>query len=842
MLVHFRKTGFRWLATSALTCVTAPALAQAAAGPAPAAPAAANPVFSNAEIVVTGTASRQAKFTAPYSVSTIDRAKIDQLVPHSVTDMLRATPGLTVEASGGEGGSENVVIRGLPWAGWRLIDFTQDGMPLLESNTEQFMNIDELYRVDLGNTRAEVVRGGTAPLFSDNASGGTVNMITNHGTDVPQGLARITTGTGNQIRGDATWSGPIADGLSVALSGFYRRGDGLRDPGFSGGDRGGQIRAGFTWKFNGGRIWGDVSHLNDHGVFYTDVPLTDPRNGASLAGLIDPKTGTLDSSTFRNVAIRTLVNGQPTTLHRDLRDGIHPDVTTATLGGDHDLGAGFTVTDTFRHTSGTLDYDALFNGASPSDSSAFLAGQLAGAKAAFGPNVASLRDVLAGTNTPYDPAKTAGLVMTNGWNYIHTRFRYDANDIHLSKSLETPIGIHDLTGGLYYSHYVWSQSQYRNSILTNVKTNPDLLDIQALNAAGAVVGSVTENGFTNYGSGSQNGSLHGDAFAFYVADTWHITPRWSIDGGVRRVDRRQSGVQGILGTVDVLPNGPLPARSVQGVVSYVPHSENLHGTSWTVGSGYTVSQHLNVFGRYTRTFSYPRFDTILGAATLPGTTTPLPVATVQQAEGGVKFAIPHLQLSATGFHSKFNKLNGGTQVAAANGTITNSNIIFNTRTTGVEFEAVVTPVAGLDINATGMLQNPKIISITTLTGLSAQSSQGGEIPRVPKTQFTIEPSYHFTTGAVTTRMFATIFTIGRRFQDFSNLSRLPGYTSLDLGVTLTHRNGLQVQALVQNVTNVVGLTEGNARASVLGTGGVGDATVGRSIFGRNFTLSLSKKF
>jgi outer membrane receptor protein involved in Fe transport len=59
---------------------------------------------------------------------------------------------------------------------------------------------------------------------------------------------------------------------------------------------------------------------------------------------------------------------------------------------------------------------------------------------------------------------------------------------------------------------------------------------------------------------------------------------------------------------------------------------------------------------------------------------------------------------------------------------------------------------------------------------------------------------------------------------------------------VSNDSGVTVRALVNNVTNEVGLTEGNARAAVLGSGTVGDATVGRSIFGRNFTVSIEKKF
>lgn len=796
----------------------------------------------DADIVVTGTSTRQRKFDAPYSVTSIDAAQIADAAPHSVADLLAATPGITVEASGGEGGGENVVIRGLPWSGWRLIDFNQDGMPLFESNTERFMNIDQFYRVDLDTQRVEVVRGGTAPLFSNNAPGGVVNFITNHGTDTYRGTLRLESGTGNRARTDIAVSGPLSERLMVSVSGFYRRDDGLRDPGYDNADRGGQFKLGATYKLDGGRIWGDVKYLNDRSIFYTALPLADPVTGASLEGLIDPRDGTLSSAAFRRVTLRTLgQDGRPTTIRRDLADGIHPDVWTGTLGADHELGAGFAVAATYRHMEGTTGFDTILNGA-PVTAASFLAGRLAGARSGFGSGVTSLRYVVAGTNTVYDPATTGNLVMANTWASIRTRTRYDAGDIRLTKTLETPIGRHSLTGGLYYSDYRYAQEQSLNSLLVNVRSRPIALDVQALNAAGRVLGNVTENGFVNYGAGGQSGSLDGRSFAFYLADSWQVTPAWSIDAGVRRVSRDQDGVQGVLGTVNADPTGSLAARNVQGVVRTVERSEDLKGTSWTIGSGYVFSRNANVFGRYTRSFSYPRFDTILGGATLPGSTEPLPVAKVQQAEAGFKFATPGLRLTTTGFWSRFDRLNGGTQVAAADGTISNANIIFDTRTYGVEVEAVVSPFAGFDVSAVGMWQDPKIVRVDTLTGVDAQSSKGGEITRVPRVQLTVQPSYAFVVGDAKARLYGTFFTIGRRFQDASNLSRLPAYSSVDLGASI-EVDGLELRGSVSNVFDVVGLTEGNSRAAVIGSGtGVLDATVGRSIFGRNFTVALTKRW
>src|SRR3546814_10371618 len=114
-----RRTRLLVIGTSALALSISPAWAQSSSkSSAPGADQQATDDASTPradEIVVTGTSSRQTKFDAPYYVSTVDQQRIEDTAPHSVDDLLGSIPGITIEASGGEGGGENIVIRGLPW-------------------------------------------------------------------------------------------------------------------------------------------------------------------------------------------------------------------------------------------------------------------------------------------------------------------------------------------------------------------------------------------------------------------------------------------------------------------------------------------------------------------------------------------------------------------------------------------------------------------------------------------------------------------------------------------------------------------------------------------------------
>jgi len=830
--------GFARMSTGGFVIRPAAAVAPEAA-PATVA-ATTNNVYEVNEIVVTGTAGGGSidKFTAPFTVSTLKERAILDKSPRSLVDMLRGEPGINAENSAGEGGNENIEIRGLPYIGFRLIDVLEDGLPFYESNWERFLNIDQVYRSDLMTQRAEIERGGTAPIYSNNASGGVVNLVTRHGTSTPEGALQIEGGSNDLLKVSGFYSGPINDRLMIAAGGSYRRDNGLRDQGFTPADDGGQIQVGATYLLDRGKVFGDIKVLDDRSVVYTDIPLTNPFTGASLSGLINPNGGTLTSSAFQHVEIRTL-NGTAsgTTLSSNLQNGVHPQVLIATLGGDYDLGAGWTVTDRLRFTGGRVPVDGIFNGA-PTTGSAELDSFLGKAQAAF-PGTTTLAYRVLGTGAAFNPANTQGLVIANTYDAIRTELQFTVNDLNLKKSFHIDGMRNDLTVGLYTSLYTYKHDEYQLGILNDVKNNPDGLNIVALNAAGNVVGSVTENGILTYGAGA-DGSLNGTSIAPYAADTLHITSNWQVDAGFRFESRLQSGVQGIIGVQNLDPGGPLAAQAVQGVVSYLPRREDLRGTSFTAGAAYDFSREVNGFLRYTRGYSLPQFTTIIIGATLPNGQ-PLPVSTVDQGEAGLKLKNATLQVAITGFYSHFNQLTATSGVVdPITGAVTNSSVVLNTTTIGIEGEADWRPVRFFDVSGSLTLQRPKVDSIQTLTGLSAQSSENDLVIRVPTYSINIEPSYNFDVGKWQGRLFADIFSISKRYQDFSNFSVLPAYTTLDLGLTAAPTDHLELRLLVTNVTNSAGLTEGNARAAGIASPGtlVGVASTGRPIFGRQFTASV----
>jgi iron complex outermembrane recepter protein len=819
---------------------------QAADAPAPDTPEAQDPPPSaQQQVVVTGSSGRKKKFDTPYAISTIGDAEIQRREPKSAVDLLKSVPGIKVENSGGQGGGENVVIRGLPFSGFRLMDMLEDGLPLFESNFERQLQIDELYRVDLGTAGAEIVRGGTAPVYSNNAAGGVVNFLSNFGTAEPEHTAKLTLGQRHQVRADLAVAGPVNDRLQYSLSGFFRQDDGLRDPGFRHADRGGQFKIGATYLLGGGdKLFGSVKYLNDRAIFYSSIPLTDTRNNNSLAQLVDPHTGTLDSASLRNVRFRVL-DGQGGSgyVDRDLGDGIHPNVTTLTAGGDFNLAGGWKLSDKARYTRGDVGFNAILNG-TPSDAAALLQSNLAAAKKAF-TGTASLRYVYAGTDRLFDPAATAGLTMANTWSSTVSTISNAMNDLRASKSFAlAQLGTHDVALGLSLSRYRLAQQQIGNTFISSVKNNPDALDIQALDAAGQVTGLVTENAFTTYGSGDLIGRVHGLASALYAAENWHISKNWQVDIGARHEVRQERGERGVIGKQTLSGTGPLAAQSVTGLTGYVPYSVSQHGTAWTAGSLYQISQPLNAFVRYSSAYSLPRLSDYWAninngvAGTLPNGQA-VPVTPVHQAEAGLKLSTPQLQLVLLGFYSNFKNLNSSTYFANAAGVLTNQPLLINTTTKGLELEGAWRPTRSFELNGSVTGQQPQVDGGETFTSLSAGSIAGKQIPRAPRIMASFSPAWLFNIDGRSGRLYATFSLVGKAYQDFVNTSILPAYRTVDLGLQYRLTPDINLQLTVANLTNSAGLTEGNARAPAGNAFSAAEASTGRPIFGRSAAASLT---
>lgn len=796
-------------------------------------------------IVVTGTSLPRRRFDAAYANSTLSEQQIEVFAPLSTVDLFGKLAGFGSEPSGGEGGN-NVNVRGLPSTNFLFIPILQDGLPVFQEAQEAFLNADELTRIDLMTDRVEAVRGGTSPIYTSNAPGATINIISKKGTREPQGTVRATWGNYGLTRFDAQWSGPVADDLLVSMGGFYRVDDGLRPTGFTA-NQGGQFQINVTRLIPGGEVTVYVNRLDDKTAFYLPIPLADPRNpSVSLSHLIDPRDGTLTSSDFQHARLRTL-NGTPggTTVDEDLSEGIHSKITMIGGSVDRKFGDGWIASNKVRYTDGTVKFNSLFSLTPPQDSNAFLAGQFSRAQAGFGSGVNRLAYTLANSRGPngarisFDPSTTQGLVTEGGWWSVDTQISNFMNDFRLTKALSgIGPGNHEVTGGIYFSDYTFKQSRLFNTILLETRNRPRALDVLAFDSAGNMLGSVTENGFLNYGNNSDvGGHVDGQLWAVYVADEWQLTDRMRLDGGIRHQTARQSGYTRVRTTQNLGNPQTLADDNVGGPSGIIENrSERLSGTAWTLGINYDFSSQFGGFARYTSSFRTPTLANIYTGTTQ----TPAINSKVKEIEVGAKYRHQDFSVFATAFWNRFDPLLESTFTPNASGILVSTPFTSETENYGVELEGSWRPNADFELFGNVTLQNPRYKNLSVLsTGQAISGVEGNQIGRFAKILASITPTLNFAAFGHRGKVYATISHQGKRYVDSNNRTELPAYTTVDAGVIYDLNKNLRFQLMGSNLTNEIGLTEGNPRTDPIVGQGTGTAIYARPVFGRAIRMSLT---
>ncbi|MBU6417058.1 MAG: TonB-dependent receptor plug domain-containing protein, partial [Xanthomonadaceae bacterium] len=412
-------------------------------------------------IVVTATAIGVSKLDASYNVVSANREEIQQANPVSVADLLKISPGIWPESTGGQTGA-NIEIAGFPGGGDAPF-FTNmiNGSPIYGMSSLSFMDSSSLFRLDDTIQRVEIVQGGPGAVFGPGQMGATANFILRQGTATPSGDIGLTYGDEGLWRVDGFYGFKLADGWYASIGGFYRTSDGVRDPQFKA-DKGGQLTATLTHDWDNGSFMLWARKLNDKNQFMVPIPMIQG-SGSNFSGYpgFDPSTGTYGSRAIQNVQVpnplgylqnANLANGRGGNLNY--------------FGGSYDATFGtWTISDNFLYFGGDLPTNALFSGPNPRPLGYFLYGCQVAQPAGYcnpdgtavdtnnlGPNGEGLSpgtNVAAtlpnGQSVPLDQS-----VIGQGWWYIQKRLKSLNNDLRISKEIFSG---NTLTAGLYLARY-----------------------------------------------------------------------------------------------------------------------------------------------------------------------------------------------------------------------------------------------------------------------------------------------------------------------------------------------------------------------------------------------------
>lgn len=796
------------------------------------------------EIVVTGRAgaAERTRLQTSYAVTTIDDEALRSRAPSSVTEALKSVPGFWVEASGGEG-SGNVRARGIPVDGFGSITLLENGLPVQHDPALGYLNADQAFRIDQSIERIEVVRGGPSSVFYSNAPGGAVNFITRRATDEVTGVARLLYGpTANLYRFDGWAGAPLGNGWRIGVGGFYRSEEGVRDPGFTG-NRGGQIRADLDYDFGDGNVTASYKRLDDNAIFYTGIPLTKDEEG-DIVGLpgFDPH---YDTTASRQTAYMVLRSADGPVFF-DNADGTDVRLDQFSLLADWEFAPGWELSNRMRYRDSFTVRNGVYP-ASVSTAAALLNQYRARLLAAYpGATGVALRYVDTGEAFDLTGQNGNGDVFVNAARPVTMEESEFLDDLRLSHRFDMGGTTHDFSLGFYYARIDETFVRYSASTLQDVSGNSRLLDLVALNATGQIVGALTDNGVARYGSEFANGSGSQDTYAVYAADEWQVTPRLRIDGGLRWETVATRGAEEGSRTVNLGDPATLADDNVlTGNGNFTAFDREFDRLGYTIGADWQFQDRAGLFARYTSAFRLPSVGNFITSANAQPRT-----QGIDLWEAGLKYRSRLASLYLTGFLTDFNSYSiGNTRYDPVTQGYLTQTVYTDTRSYGAELEAMVRPAAWFDFALSATLQNPtfrnlrfdELTSVNGVRGLVTRDYSGNQLIRVPELALRATPAV--TLFGDRLRAQVDVEHYSKRYADAANSSELPAYTVVNASVRFALTDRIALWAYGDNLTNAIGLTEGNPRAGELTSGQANDLLfIGRPILGRNVRFAVDFRF
>ncbi len=817
------------------------------------------------EVVVTGTANAVKKLDASYNIVAVDAEQIRQSNPKSTADILKVSPGIWPESSGGQTGA-NIEVAGFPTAGDAPF-FTDmiEGLPLYGMPSLSFMDSSSLFRLDETIERVEVVQGGPGAVFGPGQAGATANFLLRRGTATPTGSLGVTYGyesarARSLVRVDGFYGFKIADGWYGSAGGFYRSSDGVRYPQFKA-DQGGQFTATLSHELDNGSLlfWGRV--LGDKNQFIVPVPVIQNANGdfSSYPGF-DPLRGSFGSRAIQNVTLPNPAGGFETA---DLANGRGGNLYYFGVKYEQKFGD-WSVLNNFLIDGGGLDTNALFSGPNPRPLSYYLYGCAVAQPAGFcdaanvptdhnnlGPGGNGLSPALninaayAGSGVAVSPNQS---VIRQGWWYIQKSLESITDEFRLSRMIFEG---NTVTGGVYLARYSMNDNwSLGNGMLMANTPNTTAITLNYLTGADCntpgstnVCHLTSPQGFVDF-NGNYNILQHGNAMntAAFLSDSWKIGP-WLFDASARveNIDVRQrtcNRANQQLGSIFDLWDNKTPI--CDGTFDYEHYKTTK--PSFTGGVNYEFNNNMSAYARANTGVHFDDFDN--GVRGQMGKFAP--TQTITNYEFGFKFQANWAYLDVSAYHKQFT----GLQYQETNTTGVGTGVIstYGADTKGVDFIVTVTPIEHLNIRVVGDYMDGKyshFIGCASYIDINNNPQcapfDGQPLARQPKFQYRVTPSYTVPGSWGDVTGFVTYEHVGQHYEGQSGLQPLGSYYMLAGGIVATVANDWEFRVQGTNLTNQLGLTEGNARRFGA-AGGIGGVLLARPIEGREVNFTAKYKF
>jgi hypothetical protein len=825
------------------------AYAQQAAAPAAGTTAASGESLQ--EVVVTATATGVKKLDASYNIVSLSQNDIAMANPASASDIYKLSPGVWPENSGGQTGV-NIDVAGFPNGGGDSPYFTTmiQGSPVYGSPQLSFMDNSSFMRMDDTVQRVELVQGGTSAIFGPAQEGATANWILRTGKEKSEGSLGVTYGDEGLYRTDVFQGGKLADGWYGSIGGFYRDSNGVRDPQYPS-DQGGQLTATLKHDLDNGSVMFWARTLHDHNQWIADFPYTVNNGSVSTYPGFNQLNSTWNSKLLQNILIPNTSCGPAVCFENDdIGEGRGGDLSFVGSELKMSLGNGWSISNNFLFDGGYLSTHAMINNGNPQTLSSFIAG------------------LQTGTLTPAGLTANEVVAMYPDGQVVSPNQSVEELQVWLVRKKLTSVvdefrAIKDfgngnsLTFGAYVDHYTDNDAWFLggNILVNNVPNAAPI--IMTANAGGNAYQITSPQGLL--ANGGYNILEDGNAtqVAGYLSDSWKID-RWLLDASVRLAHISLSQETSNTSPVNLSPptgGGPQTSLWDKAVTlpngTYSPGSANNTMPTFSAGANYEFNDNMSVYGRINNGHSFDVIDDVRcnnPPAGGPPCTSHVPQSSIQNYEFGFKVQNQWTYIDAHVYDKEFSGLAyvpknvAGVQIGPAS--------IYGSTALGVELVGSVNPfatsaneaLAAFRITVNGIVEHAYYkdfqgcITYQDINGVTqCGTANGNQLARLPDSQVRVTPSdtQSFSWGTLTEEVIYEH--IGQHYQDNTGLLPLHNYYDLGAGIDARVGESWEFRLLGSNLTNQIGLTEGNARfGGNTVQGGVG---MGRSIEGRevNFT-------
>ena len=793
-------------------------------------------------VVVTGTYQADRKFDAPVSITTLSTKDISIRNARGTADLLKAIPGVFVDASAGEIYTR-VYTRGVASSaeddlGWYYVSLQEDGLPVTLVQYAYY-GPDLFHRTDLTTQRVEAIRGGSAAITGINAPGGIFNFITKKGNSNRQNELETTVGLqgDNNFLGrlDGNFSGPIGKGnWTYNLGGFYRYDQGPRNTDYPWA-KGGQLKANVSKTYREGQLNFYVKYLNDQTNRYLGLAATDWKNPQPAFGQNFNTSAVLLPEVSANLPDprARFTEENPQTRPFNTANGVRTKDFAAGFYLTNQLKSGWIMENRFKVSSKSANWQNTISSVRlgldnfityflGNDFDSF--GQVVFRDPSTGESRASVNNLGAlnifNGEPPFfeyltdDRLPNNAVLGTALWHKLDK-----VTDVMYKVNLKKHWTDHRLNVSLFAGHSAVNSFTQGSFAYATFENEPQMLQVTLENPGTDVIQLSDENGIANYGGLFYNNALADVAqVQLSASDTWQVTPALSLDIGAGFEYINHTGIKDrsnptvIQGGQDedlntAYDNFTLVPELVQDSFDF-----DYAYLNFSLGVNYKLDAQRAIFGRFTRSNKAPELNYYFNNFENLPVDQEGRIQEITQAELGFKQQNQTLNIFATGFWSQLDNVGFSEFVfdqSGMAGIFFTPEQINKTTTIGLELEADWQPLPALSFRFLTTLQKATATKFTvydTAGSFETDDDQvldysGNELAHQPKLTFEFIPNYQI--GKY--QIFTSWRYLGKRQANVANAHQLPGFSMFRAGISGQLSKQVSVALVCNNLFNSTGL-------------------------------------